>query len=161
MTVKRTLRGLLAIALLAMSACAAEDEPTVGSTTTAGTEATVSPAAEGVTASQTFTKADSGKEVPLAVGEEVVAALETCVGCGYRWEITEEPDAAVVESLGSTNQPRTGDTQPGDPPIAGGSSDELFSFRGVGAGTAKVTIGYFPPAGDSPEETFTLSFSVA
>ena len=109
----------------------------------------------------TFTQDDSGEEARLAVGDEVVVALEVCVGCGYRWEITQPPDAAVIAAEGPINQPRpTSSTRPGEPPIVGQSSDEIFRFRGLSAGTTNVTIGYFPPTGDTPEESVVFTFLV-
>lgn len=148
--------GVLVIAfvLLATSAAcgteAADDSESGASTTSSTAKEPVS-----------FTQADNGKEALLAVGEQASVKLETCGGCGYQWRVTEAPDAAIVESLPSSNQPRPTVTQPGEPPMVGVPTDEVFPFRGLAAGRTSVTIGYFPPAQDAPEESFTLTFVVA
>ncbi|HUR49850.1 MAG TPA: protease inhibitor I42 family protein [Acidimicrobiales bacterium] len=150
---KRAFTALILVGLLGAMGCSKEAaEPASSTSTSAADDAS----------GQTFTQADTGKEALLAVGEEVVVSLETCGGCGYEWRVTEPADAAVVESSESTNQPRpTSSTQPGDPPLVGVPTDENFRFRGVAAGRTEVTIGYFPPAGAAPEESFTLVFVVA
>lgn len=151
--------GLL---LSLMAACGGSaDTPGEASRTTSGATASEDKAETAeVAASQTFTAADSGKEARLGTGDEVVVSLETCPGCGYQWRITEEPDILVVASVGMNDEPRPTSTQPGDDPIVGAPADSVFRFRGVAPGTTKVAVGYFPPAEDSAEETFTLSFVV-
>lgn len=152
---KPALIAFALVGLLAFAACGAEDsapEAASSTSTSAGEDDAVK--------EQTFTQADSGKEAKLATGEEIVVSLETCGGCGYQWRVTKEADAGVIESLGSTNQARPTTTQPGDPPLVGVPTDENFRFRGVASGRTEVTIGYFPPADDAPEESFTLIFVV-
>jgi len=108
---------------------------------------------------QTFTKEQSGETAQMEVGEEVVVSLETCPGCGYHWEITSPPDGAVVECCDATET--EGDNQADDgTPIAGAPGTIDFKFKGTGAGTASVEIGYFPPGDDKAEETYTLTFVV-
>ena len=145
--------------LLALGTACGGDDPTVDADEDKAevTAPTTAPGADGEP--QTFTKEQSGETAQLNVGEEVVVSLETCPGCGYHWEITTPPDAAVVESFDPTETP--GDNQAEDgTPIAGASGTIEFKFKGVGAGTTTVEIGYFPPADDKAEETYTLTFEV-
>ncbi len=157
----------LLVGLLTVGA-ACGDDPTVGSesssqTTTSEDKAQVTTPdptdpSDGSDL-QTFTKEQSGETVQMKVGEEVIASLETCPGCGYYWEETSEPDSAIIKTLDKTETPPNNQSEDGSP-IVGGSGSIEFHFEGVSAGTTEVEIGYFPPAEDQPEETFTLTFVV-
>ena len=161
---------LLAVlaSLLVFSAACGRDDPTVDADASAQVgdddedkaQVTLPPTTPGEEGDpQTFTKEQSGETVQMKVDEEVVVSLETCAGCGYHWEITSPPDGAVVECCDATET--EGDNQADDgTPIAGVPGTLDFKFTGAGAGTTTVEIGYFPPAEDKPEETYTLTFVV-
>lgn len=155
------------VALLLGAACGSDDEGVsadadaevgarVGDGVEAEAEADVS-ADPG--SSRMITQDQNGEEVALKPAEAATVALETCPGCGYEWRITSEPDAKVVVFEGSENQRRE---QPADgPPIVGGNEMIHFDFRATGPGTTTVEIGYFPPAMDDAEETFSVTFVVS
>ena len=167
----RVVRALLLAflaSLLVFSAACGRDDPTVDADASAQVgdddedkaKVTLPPTTPGEEGEpQTFTKEQSGETVQMKVDEEVVVSLETCPGCGYQWEITSPPNGSVVEPQDASETP--GDNQADDgTPIAGASGTIDFTFKGTGAGTTTVEIGYFPPAEDKPEETFTLTFVV-
>ena len=156
-SIPRLLIATAAALALVAGACGSDDGGTSPASSTTTADQT---AAAGTTEGQTFTRDDNGGEASLAVGEEVTVSLETCGGCGYEWRVTAPPDAAVVETLGTSNNPRPTSTQPGEMPIVGAPTDTVFRFRGVAAGTTELTVGYFPPADDTAEESFTMTFVV-
>lgn len=162
----RTLLLALSVAVLSAGAACGGDDPTVDADASSETDSggdssrvtvDTTPGAEGEP--QVFGKEQNGETVQMQVDEEVVVSLESCPSCGYHWEITSPPDGSVVEPSDASETPGPNQSEDGTPMVGASSTIEFF-FKATGAGTTTVEIGYFPPADDKAEETYTLTFVV-
>ncbi len=88
------------------------------------------------------------------VGGTVTVDLESNPSTGYHWELVGiDQQTAVLEQQGEpVYEP---DVQESDMVLGAGGTTS-WTFLGLSAGTAEVTMGYFPPGagvGSEPEET--------
>ena len=96
--------------------------------------------------------------VPIAakVGQEFTITLPSNPTTGFRWALVGTPDSARVALVGDGS--RYVNTE-GNQPGAGGV--EIWTFRGVGAGQATITLQYSRPndpnIAPGPTETFTVN----
>ncbi len=79
----------------------------------------------------TLTAADNGRDIDLAVGDDVVVELRENATTGYRWAI-DEPLPSGLSLLGSDYEP--GGTAPG----AGGT--RRFRLRASGPGSGALSL---------------------
>lgn len=154
----RALR-VLAVFLLSLSLLAGCDDDDDSTSDAAAGDTTVT--TEEVNDIVVFGPDDDGTEVDVATGSSFDVALVICRGSGYSWQVVTEPDTAVLSLTGQ------GDTEPpqvtdeNGAPMVGGMGEHVFHYEVVGEGIATIELGYVPPAGGEPEETFTLTVNIA
>ncbi|MGH2360804.1 MAG: protease inhibitor I42 family protein [bacterium] len=86
----------------------------------------------------TMTNHDDGREVVVPVGGTVVLRLEAVPGTGYGWQITKDP----APHLAPVGQPFF---EPSGKVEAGGPEEEVFHFRAVTPGRARLELEYRRP----------------
>ena len=74
---------------------------------------------------------------------------------GYHWEIVGELDKNVLEFISKDYQ----STSP--PGIVGGGGVDIWTFKAVAAGQAKITLGLYPPSNTTGDPAQTETFSVS
>jgi predicted secreted protein len=141
----KRLASLVALGLLAV-ACG---DP--GTTTVASPAATESPK------TLTLDESDNGKKLTLAMGGVVKLTLETTPGTGYEWTYSEKPDPKVLKQTADTTK---ASEQTGSEPIVGAPVMRTWTYEAIGAGSSSVKLGYVPPGGGAPDETFSFSVMV-
>lgn len=77
-------------------------------------------------------------QIAVAAGATFSITLDANPSTGYQWALLEPLDAAVIELIGSEYQ-RPASTMPG----AGGA--EIWTFRAIRGGTARITLRYGRP----------------
>lgn len=102
-----------------------------------------------------LTAADSGSTVSLEPGQEIEIRLDSNQTTGFRWNLTKEPETAVLELVGSEYEEPGGD-------VVGQGGTEVWTFRAVAAGSAALELGYFRTfEPENVEGTFTLDVDVS
>lgn len=91
----------------------------------------------------------------LRPGDRFDVTLEANPTTGYAWALAQDPNAAVVRSLGSSFE------RPMDAAVGAGGQD-VWTFQAVGPGTATVTLVYSRPweRGVPPARTHTIDVHV-
>lgn len=137
--------GVLVLAL-GMTACSkAADEPveTTSTAVVAGKTIDLDEAADGTT-------------VQAAAGDKILLTLGSNPSTGYAWEVTTEPDAAVLKVDPSKyNEP--------DSDAIGAGGTEVWHMTAVGAGTTTLMLTSVPPGrilDDVILATFTVTVKV-
>ena len=74
---------------------------------------------------------------------------------GYHWEIVGQLDKNVVEFVSKEYQSTS---QPG---LAGGGGVDIWTFKAVAAGQAKITLGSYPPSNTATQPAQTETFAVS
>jgi inhibitor of cysteine peptidase len=92
-----------------------------------------------------------GREVTLAVGEDLEITLAENRSTGFQWDLTTKPEPSCTlimdESQGAAG-----------PPGKGGS--HRWHFRAVRQGTGVIELEYRRPWENDPQPTRTVKFSV-
>jgi predicted secreted protein len=102
-------------------------------------------------ATLTLTPADNGRSFSVAPGTPIVVELASNASTGYRWRLATRPDEAVVTLISHRYlAPRT--KRPG------AAGKEVWRFRAVGAGVARLRLSY---AGPTRPPRIARRFSVA
>jgi len=81
---------------------------------------------------------DGGETIELAEGDSIRIRLESNPSTGFRWNLVEEPAAAVLEASSSEY------VAPEDGLIGQGGVEE-WTFVARGGGTTSLTLRYFRP----------------
>jgi inhibitor of cysteine peptidase len=81
-------------------------------------------------------------------GQVFALSLGLTPGTGYHWVDTNPGDKRPFEVIGQTYRPNN-PQQPGQPPLVGGSGEQLWLFRATAPGTGTIALKYVPP-GKSP-----------
>ena len=96
-----------------------------------------------------------GTSVSLAVGGELVLALESNPTTGYMWALTGV-DEALLKHIEHDYEP---DPQP--PQVVGGGGTEVWRFRAAAEGTTTLHMAYrrsWEP--EQPDRTFSLTVTI-
>ena len=99
---------------------------------------------------------DSGKEVQVRVGGELIVDLESNATTGFQWQVAEISDQTVLGEVSNVyNAPEAG------APLGAGGI-ERWTFKGLKKGTARLSMEYNQPwqGGEKAAETFTLTVVV-
>ncbi|MEX2457533.1 MAG: protease inhibitor I42 family protein [Actinomycetota bacterium] len=94
----------------------------------------------------------SGETVRIEPGQELRIELPENASVGYTWEVTTDPDPAVLEFIGS-------DYVADDPGTAGGGGTVSFRYAGTGPGTTGVVVSR-DYRGEGIDKTFELTVEV-
>lgn len=106
----------------------------------------------------TVTKADDGKTVKAAVGQELELRLAGNPTTGFSWALLQcEGDAVAAVGQGDYVQ------KPAQPGMVGVGGEFVFKFRAVKAGKARLTFAYRRPWEKDvpPADTFSVTVAVA
>lgn len=96
---------------------------------------------------------DNGEMRVIPVGGHVIIRLQENPSTGYDWQLTNNGDPVLA-----VNEGRSGFEPESE--ALGSPGFEAYAFDAVAAGTAEIEIGLFPPEGNEPEETYTLTVIV-
>jgi inhibitor of cysteine peptidase len=104
-----------------------------------------------------LTKADNGKTVAVTNGGTLIVALASNPSTGYSWAVVaDEPTNLELEGEPAYVPP--GSTTP----VVGAAGTEVFTFKAIKTGTAKLSMAYARSfeTGVEPEETFEVTVKV-
>lgn len=120
----------------------------------AGAGALAAPAAADVHRTVSISERDSGHSVAIVRGDRLVVRLKVSTGTGYSWRSIAKPGPALERISARLIGPPAG-----SPP--GSQATKEFVYRGAAAGTAKLKIGFYPPArGAKAVKVFRLTVRV-
>jgi hypothetical protein len=148
--------GVLALAVLALTACGDKKKSSDSSRSTSTTSTTAA------AKSLVLEAKDDGSKQTINVGDTVTINLGTAGGSGYTWKVTKQPDPAVLEVV-STTQTTTSPapaTSAGDAPMVGRPETVTTVLRGKAPGTTSLVLSHVPPGGGAAEDTFTVELTV-
>ncbi len=100
---------------------------------------------------------DSGQTIVARAGEEFKLILESNPTTSYQWEIVKDTlDENLVQFIGKEYQSTS------KPGLAGGGGLDIWTFKAVKPGEAKIVLGYYPPSNTptDPKQTKTFYVSV-
>lgn len=108
------------------------------------------------TAPLLLTQEDDGTSVTLEPGQQLAISLESNPSTGFKWNLTEEPDANVLSLVSSTYvEPATTGQ------VVGVPGTEVWTFEAVGTGTTSFELAYFRSfEPETIEGTFSLEVEV-
>lgn len=101
-----------------------------------------------------------GKEISVSAGSQFTVTLESNPTTGFRWELAGITDKTVLEVVDSKYEP--GEKAGQKPPVAGAGGTEVWTFKALKAGTAKLSMEYSRPwqGGEKGVQTFNLTVVV-
>ena len=116
------------------------------------------PARANVPPQPTFSAAElevTDPKTPLetTAGEEFTITIRTNSGTGYHWELAEELDAKVVEYVWK-------DFVPLRPDMPNSSGKDIWRFKAVAPGEAKIVLGYYIGMTEDAAEMVTFNVVV-
>lgn len=150
----RVLGAALAVAALAAVGCSSDDSSS-DEADRSSTSTTEAAAATSTTAPEGDVITEPGP-VELAVGQSVTLELQANPTTGYQWELSAEPDAAVVRVVSDTY------VAPDSDAMGAGGTQRLV-VEGVAAGSTTLELRYVRPweADEPPAETAEFDITVA
>src|SRR4051812_21075278 len=85
--------------------------------------------------------ASSGHTIKLKAGSRATISLPSNPGTGYHWVVVTKPNARVAKLVSSrfVNPPQT------TPPTVGATGKQVYTLRGVAAGTTRFRANYVSP----------------
>jgi inhibitor of cysteine peptidase len=104
-----------------------------------------------------LTDADDGSTIQLAIGGQLVVALQSNPTTGFGWSVSESSDPQLEVQGEPTYVPAGSTTQ-----VVGAGGTGVFSFDAKDKGTAKLILEYkrdFEP-GVAPEKTFSVTVEI-
>jgi len=102
----------------------------------------------------------AGKEVEVAVGGSLIVTLESNPTTGFKWELIEVTDQAVLELVESKYEPGKEACQ--EPPVPGAGGTEIWSFKALKKGVTTLSMEYSQPweGGMKAAKAFNLTVVV-
>jgi predicted secreted protein len=94
----------------------------------------------------------SGSTVTVEPGQELRVEVAENASVGWTWDLTAEPDGAVLRFVDT-------DYEADDPDSTGGGGTRWFRFTGAGPGTTDLTLSR-DFRGEGVDRTFTLTVDV-
>ena len=103
-------------------------------------------------------EANSGQEVKLREGDQLLAVLDSNPSTGYSWGLTGNSAPDVLKNTGNEFTTAGSSTNP----APGAAGKEVWLFKGAAKGSSAIQLDYYRPAekGISVEKTFKLSVVV-
>jgi len=150
---------LLAVVASIMVACGDDDgeTPTATPAASATSAPTAKPTQAALPDEVQLTEADDGASVQLALDGQLIVALASNPTTGFSWSVSDASDPQLVLQ-GEPKFVPAGSTTP----VVGAGGTEVFTFKAVDAGTAKLTLEYRRSfeTGVAPEDTFTVTVEI-
>ncbi|MEM9036629.1 MAG: protease inhibitor I42 family protein [Actinomycetota bacterium] len=109
---------------------------------------------------------DPATPVQAMVGDVVEITLEANATTGFVWELSSQPETAVIRYIGGDYEARDevvteeSDTEGEEPTVAGGGGVQRLRFQVVGAGATQIQLRYVQPWIDPPAPAATSSYTV-
>lgn len=148
------LLGLLALLLtlvVVATACSGEEG---GSTSTSNPGTTVVSDEDVAPGALDFPAySDPNTEIFMALARRFALRLESDPGAGYSWQVSNQPDRAVVVPLGTQ-------LRSDSPGVPGAPAQQYISFATSGVGTTKIDLRYVSPDGQVVADSAPMSFTV-
>jgi predicted secreted protein len=82
----------------------------------------------------------------VRLGQIFALSLGLTPGTGYHWTDTDPSAQRPFTVVGQTYRPNN-PQPPGQPPLVGGSGEQLWLFRATAVGTGTISLKYVPPGG--------------
>lgn len=103
-------------------------------------------------------ESNSGQEVRLHEGDQLIAVLDSNPSTGYGWGLTGNTAPEVLKNTGNEFR----GTSSAETPVAGAGGKELWVFKALAKSKVAIQLDYYRPAehGISVEKTFKLSVVV-
>jgi predicted secreted protein len=133
------------------AACSGDEGGATNSTnpgTTIGVDGDVAPGALDFPA-----YSDPNTPIYMPLARRFALKLTSDPGAGYSWQVSNQPDRAVVIPLGTQ-------LRSDSPGVPGASAQQYISFATSGEGTTKIDLHYVSPDGQVAADPAPISFSV-
>jgi inhibitor of cysteine peptidase len=104
----------------------------------------------------------NAKEVRMAVGGSLQVALNSNPTTGFKWELVQNSDPAVLEKVSSIFETPMVKRPAGEPPLVGAGGKEFWNFKALKKGASILNMEYSRPweGGDKAASTFSLTVVV-
>jgi predicted secreted protein len=156
MLLRRRLRwcaaALAAPTALLVTGCSGEEATSADSTVGPGTTIALAEAT-GAGALDYPAYRDASAPIHVALGRRFALQLDSEPGAGYSWQVSNEPEPAVVVPLGTQLRST-------DPGVPGAAAVQYISFAASGLGTTTIEVEYVSPNGDLAPNTAPVAFTV-
>jgi len=104
------------------------------------------------------TEEDSGGEVAVGVGDELVVTLESNPTTGFSWALVSISNTSVVMNVSDEYIPNP---TPTGEPIVGSGGEEIWTFAPQAAGTSTIEMEYMRSwEPESPAGWFNITVTV-
>lgn len=87
----------------------------------------------------------NGKEVKIAASGSLQISLDSNPTTGFKWELTNISDAAVLEKVSNIFETPQVKLKEGSPPVVGAGGKEFWNFKALKKGNATVSMEYNQP----------------
>jgi len=105
--------------------------------------------------SKSLAPTDPKTTIDVRAGKEFKIVIESNPTTGYHWEIVKDSlDENLVQFVSSEYKSTS------DPSLVGGGGVDIWTFKAVGPGEAKIALGYYPPSNTPTEPERTETFNV-
>jgi inhibitor of cysteine peptidase len=163
---------LIILPIITMSACAQNSPAAPGAPAPATTSVTTPPrvtpetqipvSAMPLSPVNYADEAFNGKEIQMVLGSTLQVALNSNPTTGFKWELAQISDAAVLEKVNSIFETPMVKQKEGSPPIVGAGGKEFWTFKALKRGTAVISMEYSRPweGGEKGVNKFSLTVTV-
>lgn len=98
---------------------------------------------------------DPEKTIDVSAGAEFKIIIESNPTTGYHWEIVQGSlDENLVEFVSKEYESTS------EPGLVGGGGIDIWTFKALNPGEAKIVLGSYPPSNTATEPERTETFSV-
>lgn len=146
MNINKTLRIasiILSIPAIILSAACSSSGSETPAASIPGTEKSISPTLP--EASIYADESYNGKELRLSQGRTLQIGLNSNPTTGFKWELVQISDTAVLEKVTNIFETPMIKQQEGAPPIVGAGGKEFWTFKAIKPGTAMISMEYSRP----------------
>jgi len=95
---------------------------------------------------------EPGKNIEVTAGNEFKIIIDSNPSTGYHWELIGNLDETLIQFVSK-------DYRADEPVLAGSGGSDIWTFKALAAGEAKIVLGNYPPGQGEPaiqEVTFTV-----
>jgi hypothetical protein len=142
--------ALVALLAAGLAACTGAEGPSTD--TTAGTGTTIDDPTRAAALEYPAYR-DPGQPIYVALSRRFALLVDSEPSQGFSWQVTNEPDPAVVVPLGTQFRTES-------PGVQDAPSGQYISFAASGEGTTTIELRYVTPSGEAVPDTLPLVFTV-
>jgi inhibitor of cysteine peptidase len=92
--------------------------------------------------------------IETSPGKNFQIVIEANPTTGYHWEIVDELDKNVVEFVSKEYKSTS------EPGLVGGGGVDTWTFKAVGVGQTRITLGSYAPSNTATEPAQTETFTI-